>query len=254
MIQYGSPIHIADVKAIQDDWRVDGYASTFSGDPDNGGDIVDKNAFIRTLKSRQRRAFLHSHDLRMVLGKPTELKTDKTGLFGRFNISQTTLGKDARQLALDGAMDSLSIGYRAVDYDLVEKGRFRLLKDIELYEVSLVAIPMNDGAVVTAVKAYQDSIGIEQGMTLVERVAVLNAAAIQTIADVKVFIAGLEGDVTETKQDELRSLLETFSGLSAVRDDLMALAPVGMKTSVTSRQTLFELREARKRLARILPT
>ena len=50
-----------------------------------------------------------------------------------------------------GIVKGLSIGYGTVREDF--SGKVRLLKDLDLYEVSLVTIPMNPAAQVTAVKS-----------------------------------------------------------------------------------------------------
>ncbi len=240
--EFSTPIQIMEFKSEGDEWRVDGYASTF-GNLDDGGDIVNVGAFDRTLKERPYPAFLKSHDLDSILGKPKVLKPDSKGLFGQFKISKTTLGADTRQLVLDGVLDSFSIGYSAAGYEMVENNKYRLLKDIDLYEISLVSIPMNREALVTGVKKY---------MTLAERIARTNQEIEKLLSDLRGLTENNARPLTEIKRQELTELLETFSGLDAVRSDLqsvLAAAPINM---VDSHRVKHELAEARKRLAQIL--
>lgn len=161
-IAFGAPLRITEVKAAGDAWEVAGYASTF-GNTDLGGDVVHKGAFADTLAGGQKVRFLYSHDPSQVLGTVLDLKEDEAGLFGRFRISQTALGRDVHTLLKDGALDSFSIGYIPRDFDLDEKAGVRRLTDVELLEVSVVAMPMNPQALVTGVKAL-DGMAIRQAL------------------------------------------------------------------------------------------
>jgi hypothetical protein len=64
------------------------------------------------------------------------------------------MGRDAYELMKMGALDGLSIGYKAdpskQDYD--SRRRRRMLKEVDLLEISLVTFPMNPKARVSAVK------------------------------------------------------------------------------------------------------
>lgn len=251
-IKFGIAVQIEDIKSINDDWRIDGYASTF-GNPDEGNDIVAPGSFDQTLVERQRRAFLHSHDMRMVLGRPKMLKPDKKGLFGQFHISKTTLGTDARQLAIDGAMDALSIGYAARDYEIVENGRYRLLKDLDLFEVSLVALPMNGQAEVTAVKDYLSLLGITADMTHAEKAHAIGDGLKQLLSDLSDVAQAGPRPLNQSKRQELKELLETLSGLDDARSNIVRILEAAPMTSrVSAKRTLYELNERRARLAPVL--
>jgi len=151
-LDYGAPLPVAEVKAAGDGWEVAGYASTW--DRDLGGDVVAPGAFAAHLGSGAKVRFLYAHDAAQVLGRPLELREDDRGLFGRFRISQTRLGQDVHQLLTDGALDSFSIGFIPRDFDRDEKSGLRTLKSVELVECSVVAMPMNPQATVTAVKEW----------------------------------------------------------------------------------------------------
>jgi HK97 family phage prohead protease len=149
-IIHSPPLRITEIKASDGSMEVAGYVSTFLN-RDFGGDIVQPGAFTKTLSEQSPVRFLYGHDSHSVLGKPLELRADDKGLFGRFAISQTQLGKDVHTLLKDGALDSFSIGYIPTDVDHDEHGN-RLLKAVDLLECSVVAMPMNAHATVTAVK------------------------------------------------------------------------------------------------------
>jgi HK97 family phage prohead protease len=153
-LDYGAPLPVAEVKAAGsgDGWEVAGYASTW--DRDLGGDAVSPGAFAAHLASGAKVRFLYAHDAAQVLGRPLELREDDQGLFGRFRISQTRLGQDVHRLLTDGALDSFSIGFIPRDFERDEKSGLRTLKSVELVECSVVAMPMNPQATVTAVKEW----------------------------------------------------------------------------------------------------
>ena len=54
-----------------------------------------------------------------------------------------------------GAMDGLSIGYKTVKADFDRAKGARLLKELDLGEISVVTFPMNPRATVSAVKSEE---------------------------------------------------------------------------------------------------
>lgn len=153
---YGAPVGV-EVKAAGDGWRISGYASTW--DTDLMRDRIEPGAFKRSLASGRKVRFLFGHDHTKPLGVTKSLREDATGLFGDWVISQTQLGADVRQLVFDGALDSFSIGFVPKDYTLDRDG-VRVLKDVELVEVSLVAMPANPGATVSSIKTSASAGGV----------------------------------------------------------------------------------------------
>jgi HK97 family phage prohead protease len=240
-IEFASPIPIMELKTDGDDWEVSGYVSIFNT-IDLGKDMVCPGAFAKSLKSGRKVRFLYSHDPRSVLGVPKELKEDNKGLFGRFKISRTRLGEETHQLLKDGAIDSFSFGYQASDYSY-NVDDVRELKTIELYEASLVAMPMNADAVVTNFKEY---------LTMASKTSSFTAELSTLLNDMRE-LTDKSRPLSETKRKELAELLETFSGLDAVRSNLTVLLtatqPAGL---VSSKLIAHQLAEARKRLANIL--
>lgn len=128
-----------------------GFAST--PDLDQGGDIVIKGAFGRTIAQRPVVKMLWNHkaDL-MPIGVYTKMEEREGGLYVEGKLSDTQLGRDAAVLLKDGAIDSMSIGYIVKDHDYKDDG-IRVIKDLDLFEVSLVNFPMNEKAVITSVKS-----------------------------------------------------------------------------------------------------
>lgn len=145
------PFQLETVKAAGDGWEFSGYASTY-GNVDEGGDVVVRGAFADSLKARPKPKLLWQHDMREPIGVPAQLTSDEHGLKGTWRLSKTARGSDAYELLKDGAIDSLSIGYIPSQAEYRDDG-VRLLKSVDLLEVSLVSLPMNEQALVTTVKA-----------------------------------------------------------------------------------------------------
>lgn len=127
--------------AVTDGAVIEGYASLF-GQVDQGGDVVEKGAYersIRVLSNEGRRVkMLWQHDPAQPIGVWDEVREDGRGLWVKGRLLETTRqGREAIALIGAGAIDGLSIGYRAVRAVKTDKGR-RLLQELELWEVSLV--------------------------------------------------------------------------------------------------------------------
>jgi HK97 family phage prohead protease len=134
---------------------LEGYTSVF-GVTDLGRDVVHPGAFAKTLAERGNKLrFLWQHNPAEPLGKILEAREDERGLYLKAVISDTARGRDALALLRDGAISGLSIGYDAIqaDYTKDQAGNtVRNLREVRLWEASLVTMPMNEAAGVTALK------------------------------------------------------------------------------------------------------
>lgn len=139
-----------------------GYAAVF-GNRDSGDDIIDRGAFAKTIKEdfpRIKILALHN-DGWLPVGRPIELREDDKGLFIRGKISDTAIGRDIRTLMKDGVLTELSIGYDAVSFSFDSETNVRHLKEIRLWEVSVVTWAMNEYARVDEVKSLLESAQLE---------------------------------------------------------------------------------------------
>lgn len=129
--------------------RFAGYAALFDRE-DRGGDIIRRGAFARAVAAwRGRRVpLLWQHRPDRVIGEIELLEEDARGLrvIGRLNGDAP--GEPAALLK-GGRVNGLSFGYRVKRAD---GGRPRVLKDLDLVEVSLVTFPMQPGARIHAVE------------------------------------------------------------------------------------------------------
>jgi HK97 family phage prohead protease len=148
------PFTLRELKQAADGWEFSGRAATY--DLDLGGDQIQPGAFDRTLRERAKRPLLWQHDVGETIGYEKSLRADSQGLLGTWGLVDTARGTDAYKLLKAGAIWELSIGYIAREADHRDDG-VRLLRDLELIEVSVVGVAMNPMAVVTDVKARRYS-------------------------------------------------------------------------------------------------
>ena len=86
-------------------------------------------------------------------GFPVELlKEDSIGLFGEAEINlEMEQGRDAYSLARQKVYDSFSVGYLSKEVEFVQGTRE--IKEAKLFEGTLTDMPVNEGAILTEVKA-----------------------------------------------------------------------------------------------------
>lgn len=153
-----------ELESTGDGGEFSGYAAVF-GNVDSGNDIIEKGAFSKTIREdfdRIKILALHN-DCWLPVGKPIELREDDKGLYIRGKISDTTMGRDVQTLLRDGVLNELSIGYDAVvfDYEADGDNRIRRLKELRLWEVSVVTWAMNSYAKIDEVKSLTEALKLE---------------------------------------------------------------------------------------------
>lgn len=152
--QFGGILPV-DTKQLTEEGEFEGYASVYSN-VDLGGDIVKPGAFddsLRNVRPATKVKMLLHHDTRELCGTWVEMKSDATGLFvkGKLLLS-TQRGRETYELMKVGALDAMSIGYRATEDAWDSKAGVRTIIKALLLEVSLVTFPMNASATVSGVK------------------------------------------------------------------------------------------------------
>ena len=142
------------VFALDGDGTIEGYASLF-GVVDAARDMVMPGAFAASLRARgvRRIPMLFQHDPAEPIGIWLELKEDLRGLYVRGRLIPD-VGRARELLALirAGTADGLSIGYRPRRARIDPRTRVRALHEIDLWEISIVTLPLLDGARVSRVK------------------------------------------------------------------------------------------------------
>ena len=154
-----------EVKATAEENNIftfEGYASTFNN-VDHGDDIVMRGAFSNSLAKNSQVPILWQHQMSEVIGISVQLREDDKGLLVKGNLpTDDTLvsGRIIPQMKV-GSIKEMSMGYFVEDYEITKDG-IRLLKKINLFEVSLVTKAMNSQALVTGFKSFETLRDIEQ--------------------------------------------------------------------------------------------
>ncbi|MGY3607658.1 MULTISPECIES: HK97 family phage prohead protease [unclassified Bradyrhizobium] len=143
------------VKAMDEDERViTGTATTPS--VDRMGDIVEPLG----VKFKNPLVLLHQHDSDRPVGM---VKFDKPTAQGVTfearlpKIEEPGPLKDRVDMAWgevkNGLVRAVSIGFRPIEYSFIENGGIRF-SEIEVYELSLVSVPAQADAVISAIKSF----------------------------------------------------------------------------------------------------
>jgi HK97 family phage prohead protease len=131
-----------------------GYASTFDTPYPIGHaqEIITRGAFGRTLTEKPDVVALVNHDQSMPIARTTngslELEEDERGLAVRINPIDTSYAKDLMIAVRSGVVNSMSFGFVVKDdaYENRNGQMYRMVKDLDLVEVSVVTIPANPAA------------------------------------------------------------------------------------------------------------
>ena len=147
-------VHGSALRGIEPDGSFEGYAALF-GRVDLGRDLILPGAFARSLSERGTGGvrMLFQHDPAEPIGVWAELREDAIGLHvkGRLTLD-VARAREVLALMRAGAIDGLSIGFRAVEGRTDPHTRVRRLARIDLWEVSIVTFPMQPDARIAGVK------------------------------------------------------------------------------------------------------
>lgn len=149
------------IKSVSETGEFEGYGSIF-GNKDSHGDIVLSGAFQKSLEQWQEKgrypALLWQHNMNEPIGIYTEMREDEQGLYvkGQLLIDADPLAKRAHAHMKAGSLSGMSIGYILNDWEYSGDKEAWLLKEIDLWEVSLVTFPSNEAARISNVKHALD--------------------------------------------------------------------------------------------------
>lgn len=132
----------------------EGYANTVTKDRVN--DSVLPSAFIKSLPTYMTNPqLLYQHNWDISVGSITEAKPDDKGLFVKGFVSAAPDCESYRTKVLERVLRTLSIGYNEVDSEMDEASKTKIVKEVELLEISLVTIPANAEAIIQPVEQVE---------------------------------------------------------------------------------------------------
>lgn len=126
-----------------------------AGVKDNDSDIIERNAFDKTIRERGPKGKNliwhltdHHPSLKHAVGKFSELFMEGDFLVGITDIPETSWGNDVLQFYKSGAINQHSIGYATVKFEIFNdddwQTRYRVLKELTLFEGSAVLWGANE--------------------------------------------------------------------------------------------------------------
>lgn len=132
--------------------KIRGYANTVSRD--RSGDIIPTSTWKNenTMKDYLKNPIiLGFHDHKQPIGKMIDYQVTELGLEIEVEIYDTI--EYIYKAIKNGILKTFSIGFWLRDFDYNETSDSFVLKDIELYEISVVSVPCNQDSVFSLSKA-----------------------------------------------------------------------------------------------------
>ena len=244
------------VKALGDG-KVGGYLVRFSTDDDLDleGEFFNKETDYGEPKPVPPTGTVYyQHGLDKKMGKrKLGMATHKIDEFGVWAEAQLNLRDEYENfiyaMAEKGKMGwSSGTASHLVERQITAKGTWIKSWPLGLDD-TLTPVPAEPRNEAIPLKSWQPE---ELGVTLAERIEMLNAELKTLDADLSGLVASIDKPLTGTKRKELTELLELCSGLDAVRSDLeQVLAAEPHSKLVTSRLIGYQMAETRKRLEAI---
>lgn len=188
---------------------------------DRHGDVVKQDGWdLKNYKDNPILLFMHDHT--KPIGRATKVWIDKTSgkaklMFKGVISSATEEARAAKQLMMEGILNSFSVGFMPMEMD------GNTITKSELHEISLVSVPANSDARLIAAKSLEDA-GFKK--------SVIEAVLPEESED---SVDSLRQELAVVK-DELASVKETAE--LAVKG-LQHLAPHGSKQEVVTERLRY---------------
>jgi HK97 family phage prohead protease len=137
---------------------------------DRDEDVMIKGSFKKTIKEQGPQGIgevwhLLMHDPNQHVARPFELGEDSYGLLSRVKMPDTTRGKDTLNMYLEGHYKHHSFGFQILNSQ--NKGNYREITEVRLFEGSSVLWAANPAAVTANVKSLsKDELTSELDITI----------------------------------------------------------------------------------------
>ena len=130
-----------------------GMAST--NHSDRAGDVISAQAWekggLENFKNNP--VILFNHDYDKPIGRATGVKVTENGLELEAKISKSAPASVC-ELVKDGVLGAFSVGFKVKDADYIKETDGLMIKDAELFEVSVVSVPCNQAATFSLAKSF----------------------------------------------------------------------------------------------------
>ena len=139
-----------------DDGGIDIKGSASTNALDRAGDIIEPEAWTKggLENYKGNPVLLFNHDYNRPIGRATGLEVTNNGLEISGRISKAA--GEIKDLVKDGVLGAFSVGFRVKDADYMTETDGYKIKDAELFEVSVVSVPCNQGATFSVAKSFDN--------------------------------------------------------------------------------------------------
>ncbi len=158
---------------------IEGYAAVFNSKTRIGDwfdEVIEPGAFSRSLSENSDIRALFNHDWNNVLGRTKSgtltLKEDEKGLNFNVELPNTSVARDLSESMARGDINQCSFGFFVTgeEWDYSVEPALRTIKEIELYEISVVSIPAYDDTEASLVRDKDFGKEIEARTALIKKI------------------------------------------------------------------------------------
>ncbi|MCT1193912.1 HK97 family phage prohead protease [Lactococcus lactis] len=158
---------------------IEGYAAVFNSKTSIGGwfdEVIEPGAFSRSLSDNGDIRALFNHNWDNVLGRTKsqtlELREDEKGLNFKVELPDTSVARDLTISMERGDINQCSFGFFITDegWNYNVEPALRTIKEVELFEISIVSIPAYDDTEASLVRSKEIGKSIEARTKLIKQI------------------------------------------------------------------------------------
>lgn len=158
---------------------IEGYAAVFNSKTRIGScfdEVIEPGAFSRSLSENGDIRALFNHDWNNVLGRTKSgtltLKEDEKGLNFNVELPNTSVARDLSESMARGDINQCSFGFFVTDeeWDYSVEPALRMIKEVELFEISVVSIPAYEDTEASLVRNKDLGKEVEARMALIKKI------------------------------------------------------------------------------------
>ncbi|WAA10835.1 HK97 family phage prohead protease [Fervidibacillus albus] len=159
--------------------RISGYAAVFNSKTricDFFDEVIAPGAFSRTLSENGDIRALFNHDWDNVLGRTKAdtllLEEDDRGLKFEIDLPNTSVARDLVESMKRGDINQCSFGFIPIEeeWDYSVEPALRTIKDVDLYEISIVSLPAYEDTEVSLVRSKEIGEEVEKRIKLINQI------------------------------------------------------------------------------------
>lgn len=233
------------VKAVDDEQRIiSGMATT--PEPDRDGDIIDPMGV--KFNGSAPLLWMHRHDLpvgSVEFGKPTKDGVPFTARLPKVTqpIGLASRIEEAWQSVKSGIVRAVSVGFRPLEWSVIEETGGYRFTSIDLYELSLVSVPAQPNATITQVKAYDATLRASMSDETDKGVKTPSEATEKKSKTIKISKHPLEGKIMDLNE-KLKGFKAERAAKAKKMDEMMEKSLEGGETFDAAQDEEYETLEA----------